>query len=267
VAGSVAPTEATVLVTGEMGAGKDVVARLIHALSRRASGPLVMVHCGALPEGMVESELYGHTRGAFPGAAERRVGLLAQASGGTIILDEIAELPLRAQAKLVRALEDRAITPVGAAHPVAIDVRVVAATHRDLEALCAIGQFREDLRYCLDVVHVDMPPLRARREDIPPLVAHFLTLASRRLDRPLAMTKDCLQALVSYSWPGNVRELQYTVDRMASLATGPTLEAELLPPRVRASAAAAPPRVTAAPAGIPALHPALLERRRRKVSN
>jgi len=237
-----ARTDATVLITGETGTGKDVLAHLVHEASTRARGPLVAVNCGAIPEGLVESELFGHARGAFTGALERRLGVFAQASGGTLILDEIGELPLSAQVKLLRVLEEHAVTPVGEAHAIPVDVRVVAVTHRDLEALCAVGRFRDDLFFRLDVVRVEAPPLRARRDDIVLLTQHFLDAAARRSGRRLELAKETLAALVRYDWPGNVRELQNLIERMALLSTEDLLTADLLPPRVRAASGAGVPR-------------------------
>ena len=256
----VARTDASVLITGETGTGKDVLARLVHELSPRARGPLVVVSCGAIPEGMIERELFGHAPGAFPGADEARVGLIAQASGGTLVLDELGELPLAAQARLLHVLEERAVAPVGAIFPTPVDVRVVAVTHRDLDALRAVGKFRDDLFFRVDVVRVEIPPLRAHREDIVALARHFLARAAQRAGRELELGREALEALVFYAWPGNVRELENTIERMAILATGPTLGPELLPERLRASVTT-PAAAAAAAAAFPAqgldLHTAL----------
>jgi DNA-binding NtrC family response regulator len=229
----VARTDATVLVTGETGTGKEVLARLIHGMSPRAGRPLVALNCGAIPEGLVESELFGHAKGAFTGAVEKRSGKFTQADGGTIFLDEIGELPLATQVKLLRVLQDREVTPVGSAESVPVDVRVVAATHRDLEAMAAGGQFRQDLFYRLDVVRIDMPSLRARREDIPLLAGHFLAIASARLKRNLSFAPETLEALMRHDWPGNVRELENTVERMAILSPDDMIAPVHLPPRVQ----------------------------------
>ncbi len=229
----VARTDATVLVTGETGTGKEVLARLIHGMSPRAGRPLVALNCGAIPEGLVESELFGHAKGAFTGAVERRSGKFTQADGGTIFLDEIGELPLATQVKLLRVLQDREVTPVGSADALPIDVRVVAATHRDLESMAAGGQFRQDLFYRLDVVRIDMPALRSRREDIPLLANHFLTIASVRLKRQLSFAPETLEALIRHEWPGNVRELENTVERMAILSPDDLIAPVHLPPRVQ----------------------------------
>jgi DNA-binding NtrC family response regulator len=231
----VARTDATVLVTGETGTGKEVLARLIHGMSPRAGRPLVALNCGAIPEGLVESELFGHAKGAFTGAVDKRSGKFTQADGGTIFLDEIGELPLATQVKLLRVLQDREVTPVGSSDSMPIDVRVVAATHRDLEAMAGTGQFRQDLFYRLDVVRIDMPSLRTRREDIPLLANHFLNIASARLKRHLAFAGETLDALIRHDWPGNVRELENTVERMAILSPDDTILPVHLPPRVQQS--------------------------------
>jgi DNA-binding NtrC family response regulator len=224
-----------VLVTGETGTGKEVLARLIHGMSPRAGRPLVALNCGAIPEGLVESELFGHARGAFTGAVDKRSGKFTQADGGTIFLDEIGELPLATQVKLLRVLQDREVTPVGSSDSLPVDVRVVAATHRDLEAMAGTGQFRQDLFYRLDVVRIDMPALRSRREDIPLLAAHFLTIASVRLKRHLSFASETMDALIRHDWPGNVRELENTVERMAILSPDDLILPVHLPPRVQAS--------------------------------
>jgi DNA-binding NtrC family response regulator len=229
----VARTDATVLVTGETGTGKEVLARLIHGMSPRAGRPLIALNCGAIPEGLVESELFGHAKGAFTGAVERRSGKFTQADGGTIFLDEIGELPLATQVKLLRVLQDREVTPVGSADSLPVDVRVVAATHRDLETMAGSGQFRQDLFYRLDVVRIEMPALRARREDIPLLANHFLTIAGARLKRSLTFAPDTLDALGRHDWPGNVRELENTVERMAILSPEDLITPTHLPPRVQ----------------------------------
>lgn len=229
----VAPTTATVLIAGETGTGKEIVARAIHSRSARRDRPLVKVNCGAIPAGLVESELFGHVKGAFTGALHRRVGRFELADGGSIFLDEVGELPAETQVKLLRVLQEQEFEPVGAAQTVRVDVRVIAATNRDLEALVRAGSFRADLYYRLNVFPIEVPPLRDRREDIPLLVAFFLSSLAKKLGKPLdGFTAGSLDRLRRYSWPGNVRELQNVVERAAILATGPIVDLQpgLLPP-------------------------------------
>ena len=230
-----APTDATVLIEGETGTGKELVAQALHKLSRRARAPLVAVNCAALPETLLESELFGHVKGAFTGAAETRQGRFRQAEGGTLLLDEIGEMPLPVQAKLLRVLQDGEVQPLGADKATKADVRVVAATNRKLEALVAEGKFRADLYYRLNVVPLQLPPLRDRREDIPALAAHFLQGKGRHFS-PAA-----LEALQRYNWPGNVRELQNLIGRLAVLRPEGELQLEDLPPGIRG----APPQAQA----------------------
>ncbi len=210
-----APTELTVLLEGESGVGKEVLARAVHAASPRAKGPFVTVDCGAIPAHLVESELFGHTRGSFTGATTDRSGLFAEADGGTIFLDEVGELPLEMQPKLLRVLEQREVRPVGANRSRPVDVRVVAATNRQLSGAVSRGEFREDLMYRLAVVKVTVPPLRDRREDVAVLAKSFLAAATgdERAELPPAI----LDMLVAYAWPGNVRELRNVVQRFAAL--------------------------------------------------
>ena len=223
----VAVTDATVLISGETGAGKELFARAIHSRSARRQRPLVKVNCGAIPAGLVESELFGHVKGAFTGALERRTGRFELADGGTIFLDEIGELPLETQVKLLRILQEREFEPVGSSRTIKVDVRVIAATNRDLEEEARHGRFRTDLLYRLNVFPIAVPPLRERREDIPLLVAFFLTGLSKRLGKPLeAFNRGAMHALCEYDWPGNIRELQNVVERSAILATAPTLSVE-----------------------------------------
>jgi PAS domain S-box-containing protein len=233
----VAATDATVLISGETGAGKELFARAIHSRSGRRQRPLVKVNCGAIPAGLVESELFGHVKGAFTGALERRTGRFELADGGTIFLDEIGEVPPETQVKLLRILQEREFEPVGSSRTVRVDVRVIAATNRDLEEEARQGRFRSDLLYRLNVFPVGVPPLRERREDIPLLVAFFLTGLSKRLGKSLdGFHRGAMHALSEYDWPGNIRELQNVVERAAILATGPTLSIE--PGLLRAAAAA-----------------------------
>ena len=218
-----------VLIVGETGTGKEVVAEAVHAASQRAAAPLVRVNCAALPESLVESALFGHERGAFTGADRRQVGLLESADGGTVFLDEVGELPLSAQAKLLRVLEDRRVTRVGAVESLPIDVRFVAATHRDLRARANEGLFREDLFFRLDGFTLRIPPLRERRVEIEPLTERFLAGAAERAGRaPPALAPDARDALLRHSWPGNVRELRNVIERAMVLADGGSIGARHL---------------------------------------
>ncbi len=218
----IAPTDLTALVRGETGTGKELVARALHTASRRAGGPLVVQDCGAIPKDLIESTLFGHERGAFTGATDRHRGSFEQADGGTIFLDEIGELDLSLQPKLLRVLENREIKRVGGDRQIPVNVRVVAATNRDLRQMVNEGTFREDLFYRLSVVQIELPPLRERPEDVPLLVDHFLTeVTTRRFpggDKILTVAPDAMRRLMAYPWPGNIRELKNTVERAGSLA-------------------------------------------------
>jgi DNA-binding NtrC family response regulator len=230
LAETVAPTDSTVLITGESGTGKEVVARYIHALSDRADGPFVSINCGALPETLLESELFGHVKGSFTGAIKDKDGLLVAASGGTFFLDEIGEMSPSLQVKLLRVLQEREVVPVGATRAVDTDVRVIAATNRDLEHEMRRGGFRSDLYYRLNVISLHMPPLRDRADDVPILTDFFL---SRFADgREIHITDAALQRLAAYDWPGNVRELENALERAAVLSGGKTIDTEHLPARV-----------------------------------
>jgi DNA-binding NtrC family response regulator len=210
----VGPSDANVLITGEHGTGKEVVALTLHAVSARASRPLVAINTGALPEGLFESELFGHVKGAFTDARTDRIGRFELADGGTIFLDEIGNIPVRQQAKLLRVLETGEVERLGSARPRRVDVRVVAATNTDLQAACANGAFREDLLFRLNTVEIQLPPLRERREDIPTLAGHFLARYARRYRREVqGFDPAALQSLLQYSWPGNVRELEHVMER------------------------------------------------------
>ena len=223
----VAGTDSTVLLVGETGTGKELFARALHSRSRRKDRPLVKVNCGAIPAGLVESELFGHVRGAFTGALDKRVGRFELAHGGTIFLDEVVELPLETQVKLLRVLQEREFEPVGGSRTVHVDVRVLAASNRDLEQAVASGTFRADLLYRLNVFPVRIPPLRERRSDIPLLITFFLDSLSKKLGKRLdGLSRGSMERMKSYSWPGNVRELQNVVERAAVLARGPILEIE-----------------------------------------
>jgi DNA-binding NtrC family response regulator len=210
----IGPSDANVLITGEHGTGKEVVARTLHALSGRGNRTLVAVNTGALPEGTFESELFGHTKGAFTDARSDRIGRFELADGGTIFLDEIGNVPIRQQAKLLRVIESGEIERVGSSRTRRVDVRIVSATNTDLHAACVEGQFREDLLFRLNTVEIHLPPLRERREDIPVLAAHFLLRYATRYRRPVrGFEASALQLLLQYSWPGNVRELEHTLER------------------------------------------------------
>jgi len=238
IARRAAPSEASVLLTGESGTGKELVAHAIHRASDRSAGPFVAVNCAAIPADLLESELFGHTRGAFTGAVADRAGKFERAHGGTLFLDEIGELPAALQPKLLRALQEHEIEPVGG-HPKPIDVRVVAATNRDIEAALASGQFREDLYYRLAVITVELPPLRARRDDIALLVRHFL---AKHGAAELTVSAAALTQLTAYEWPGNVRELENVVQRMIVLRRGQQLDVDDLPAKVRHHGNTAPER-------------------------
>ncbi|HVS76153.1 MAG TPA: sigma-54 dependent transcriptional regulator [Steroidobacteraceae bacterium] len=231
----VAASSSTVLITGESGTGKEVVARLLHGASGRSAGPFVAVNCGAIPENLIESELFGHARGAFSGAVEAHPGKFVQADGGTLFLDEVGELPLPLQVKLLRALQDREITPVGGTHSRTVDVRIVAATNRDLEAMAADGRFRRDLYYRLDVVPIRLPALRDRPDDIPVLVRHFLDQMNMRFQREVALADDALALMTLYAWPGNVREMENLIERLVVLDSSGVIRAGDLPERLKAT--------------------------------
>ena len=223
----------TVLVTGESGAGKELVARAIHRRSKR-SGPFVAVNCGAIPENLLESELFGHKKGAFTDALHDRHGLFEEATGGSLFLDEIGELPLALQVKLLRVLEDEKIRRLGETRDVQVDVRIIAATHRDLPTETKAGRFREDLFYRLNVLLIHCPPLRDRREDIPLLIDHFLSKNNARLGTSIrGLDTEARRLLYEYAWPGNVRELENTIERAMVLTEGDTITAADLPERVR----------------------------------
>jgi len=237
---TVASTQSTILVYGESGTGKELVARAVHVCSARATEPFVSINCGAFPETLLESELFGYVKGAFTGANQNKRGLFEVAHEGTIFLDEISETSLTMQVKLLRVLQERCVRPVGGTDEIAIDVRVIAATNRDLDKAVAENIFREDLYYRLNVIPVTVPPLRDRREDIPLLVNHFLkkyaTAAGRKISR-VSLTS--LESLCGYDWPGNVRQLENTVERAVALETGEELRVELPVEKSKARAAAA----------------------------
>jgi two-component system response regulator PilR (NtrC family) len=230
----IADSTSTVMVTGESGTGKELVARAIHFNSHRRDKPFLSVNCGAIPEGLMESELFGHVKGAFTGAVSNKVGLFSAAEGGTLFLDEITEIPALLQVKLLRAIQEREIRRVGDTKDVKIDVRLIAASNRDLEAAVSDGTMREDLFYRLNVIPIRLPPLRERREDIPLLVAHFLQKLGKELGKEVrGVTADALAVLERYHWPGNIRELENVVERAIVLGAGEVLGADSLPESVR----------------------------------
>ncbi|MDH4100778.1 MAG: sigma-54 dependent transcriptional regulator [Nitrospirota bacterium] len=229
-AGRVAKSDATVLITGESGTGKELLARGIHYNSSRSEGPFVTINCAAIPENLLESELFGHVRGAFTGAVKDKAGKFELAHGGTLFLDEVGELKVEHQAKVLRALQEKEIDRVGGGAPVSVDVRLIAATNRDLSLAMESGEFRNDLYYRLSVITLDMPPLRIRREDIPLLAEHFI--AKHGGNKRVVAEREFLSALARYTWPGNVRELENTIERALILRQGETLSIADLPERL-----------------------------------
>lgn len=230
----VAPYNSTILVNGESGTGKELVARAIHNLSPRAAGPWIPLNCGAIPENLLESELFGHVRGAFTDAHVDKRGLFQEADGGTIFLDEVAELSPALQVKLLRVLQEGEIRRLGDTKTIPVNVRVIAATLRDLREEVRNGRFREDLYYRLNVIQIEIPPLRDRPEDIPALVDHFIATQNRRLGTQIrGVDADALQIMVDYAWPGNVRELQNCIERGVVLSQGNTIDVSLLPDRLK----------------------------------
>jgi DNA-binding NtrC family response regulator len=240
----VAPTDSTVLLLGESGTGKELVARSLHVLSRRSQGPFVPVNVGALPEALVESELFGHARGAFTSAAGERAGLVEAADHGTLFLDEIGDMPLAAQVKLLRTLESNEVRRVGENSPRIVDVRIVAATNRDLQALVVAGKFREDLYYRLNVIQLELPPLRERREDIGLLASYFLERSTRKQQHaPLHFTAEAMALIERYDYPGNVRELENAIEHAVAVSEGSALGPADLPTAIRS------PRLLSSPSG------------------
>jgi two-component system response regulator AtoC len=230
----IADYKTTVLVTGESGVGKELVAKAIHRRSARRGGPFVAVNCGAIPENLLESELFGYKRGAFTDATQDRTGLFEQANGGTLFLDEIGELPLPLQVKLLRVLQEETIRRLGDPKDIKVDVRIIAATHRDLASEAQSGRFREDLYYRINVLPIQIPPLRGRREDIPILIDHFLARNNARFGTSIkGITPEGRRLLLEYSWPGNVRELENTIERAMVLCETDQIEVDDLPDRVR----------------------------------
>ena len=229
----VAPTSATVLLRGESGVGKEVFARAIHFLSPRADKPFIAVNCGAIPENLLEAELFGYEKGAFTGAYSSKKGKFELANGGTLFLDEVGELPLHLQVKLLRVLQEKEVERLGSSKPVKVDVRIVAATNRDLESMVREGKFREDLYYRLNVVPIFIPPLRERRDDIPVLVQHFLERFKKEYGKEVSISAEVMDAFMEYEWKGNVRELQNILERMVILDSDGKLTEEDLPPELR----------------------------------
>jgi two-component system response regulator PilR (NtrC family) len=226
----VAPTRANILITGESGTGKEVVARAIHSMSDRKDRPMVSINCGAIPENLLESELFGHVKGSFTGAIANKMGLFEVADGGTILLDEIGELPLSLQVKVLRAIQDRAFTRVGGTSEIRVDVRILCATNRVLDEEVRAGRFREDLFYRLNVIEVELPPLRERTEDIPELVRHFVARYAAELGKEvLDVSPEAMALLERYSYPGNVRELENLIERAVTLASGPCITVGCFP--------------------------------------
>jgi two-component system response regulator HydG len=233
LAEQVGRTESTVLIQGESGTGKEVIARYIHELSQRSDGPFLSINCGALPESLLESELFGHVKGSFTGAVRDKQGLFAAARGGTFFLDEIAEIPPSTQVKLLRVLQEREILPVGATEAVPVDVRVIAATNRDLDEEIRVARFRSDLYYRLNVIALHLPPLRERREDIPLLAENFLQrVATARSEGVKRLSPAAFDALRVYDWPGNVRELENALERAVVLTAGQEIDVAALPERI-----------------------------------
>jgi DNA-binding NtrC family response regulator len=229
----VAPTDSTVLIQGESGTGKEVVAHFIHDLSARAEGPFLSINCGALPESLLESELFGHVKGSFTGAVRDKQGLFAAARGGTFFLDEVGEMPASLQVKLLRVLQEREVIPVGATETIPVDVRIIAATNRDLEEEMRRGNFRSDLFYRLNVIALMLPPLRERRDDLLLLLESFLqTLAVEAGGEPKALNQEALDAVMVYEWPGNVRELENALEHAAVLCRVALIESQHLPERI-----------------------------------
>jgi len=231
-----APTDATVLITGETGTGKELVARTLHELSHRSEKPFVPINCAAIPQDLLESELFGHARGAFTGAIAPRPGLFQLAKGGTLLLDEVAEMPLSLQAKLLRVLQEKELRPVGADHSVSVDVRVIASTNKDIEVEVAKGSFRQDLFYRLQVIPIVVPPLRARRSDIPLLARHFLKKINQRYGVAVEISTEAMVHLWEYDWPGNVRQLENMVEQLVILSNKDRIDIEDLPASIGASA-------------------------------
>jgi len=235
IADSIAPRRCTVLLLGETGTGKEMLARFIHERSDRREKPFIVVDCSAMTESLFESQLFGHTKGAFTGAMRESLGFIRAADGGTLFLDEVGELPLALQSKILRVIQEKAVVPVGDTHPKHVDIRIVCATHRDLRKMVTDGMFREDLFFRVNVVTLHLPPLRERTSDILELADHFLHIQAELYDEEVrAMSPDCMSVLKKYPWPGNVRELANAIEHAHVLCTGGLIQPENLPERVRA---------------------------------
>ncbi|WP_348652815.1 sigma-54 dependent transcriptional regulator [Polyangium sp. 6x1] len=248
IVGKIAPTRTTVLITGESGTGKERVARALHEQSDRAKRPFLVVNCGALPEALMESELFGHEKGAFTGAGARALGLFREAEGGTVLLDEVGELPASLQVKLLRVLQERKVRPVGAAAEIPVDVRVLAATNRDVEADVRQNKFRQDLYYRLNVIRIELPPLRDRPGDVARLAERFVRRFANELGKDVrGLTTDALRALDAYKFPGNVRELENMMERAVALASGPAIGLGDLPAQVSGLSASPAPFLSELP--------------------
>lgn len=233
VAETVAPTDSTVLVQGESGTGKEVLARHIHQLSHRSDCSFLSINCGAIPEGLLESELFGHVKGSFTGAIRDKQGLFVAADGGTLFLDEVGEMVPATQVRLLRVLQDHEVVPVGATEPIQVNVRIIAATNRDIDAEIRRGNFRTDLFYRLNVIAIHLPPLKDRRDDIPLLAENFLTrFADQREAKPKRLAEEALETLLAYDWPGNVRELENALERAVAMGQGEVIKPDVLPEQV-----------------------------------
>jgi len=249
---TVAPQSSRVLITGESGTGKELVARAIHENSARAQAPFITINCGAFPETLLESELFGYMKGAFTGANENRQGLFQAANGGTLFMDEIGNMTLTMQVKLYRVLQEGKVRPLGSTEEIDVDVRVIAATNKDFEKEIAEGRFREDLYYRLSVIPIQLPPLRERREDVPMLARHFLERFRKSMEKPIeGVSPEAMRRLESYDWPGNVRELENTMERAVALETGPEISLRVLPDRIAGYASGS----SAGPASVHAAFP------------
>lgn len=234
---NISPTDATVSITGESGAGKEVVAKLIHKMSNRKDGPFVQINCGAIPENLLESELFGYEKGSFTGAHHSgKKGILETAQDGTVMLDEIGDLPLRLQVKLLKVFQNRKMYRIGGTIPIELDVRIICATNKDLEAMVESGEFREDLFYRINVIPLHIPPLRDRKEDIIPLAQHFLKRMSEKYDKQIVLSEKVSKALVRYHWPGNIRELENIIERMVIISRKQVIDIDLLPNHIAVDA-------------------------------